>query len=184
MLIGHVPAGYLLTRAILSRRRSRDGDARRLMALGLIASVLPDLDLPYFHFVDHHRHVHHAYLTHTPLAVAIAAAIVALAMVMAGRWRAHRTAYVVVTANVLAHLVLDTLAGGIRWMWPWSDAEFAVATVPAVHRAWMLNFVLHWTFAVELALVIAALAVWMRSRSASAERAAARAHLPGMAGWR
>lgn len=161
MFIGHLPAGYLATMPLLGRSAGRE--RRGLLLLGLAASVLPDLDLFYFYFVDERRHVHHSYLPHLPLAWA--AALGAAALVL-GLLRTRRTAWLamaVIGVNVLLHLVLDSVAGGIRWFWPFSDVELALATVRPRYDPWVLNFVLHWTFALELALVAAAL--W-RCRSA------------------
>jgi inner membrane protein len=157
VFIAHLPAGYLATRLILHREPVPAPFRRRLLALGMAASVLPDLDLLWFYFVDHRRQVHHAYLPHLPLAWVAVFAAAALVLWMR---RASRTAWLamaVVGANILLHLVLDTTAGGIRWIWPFSDAEFAMSHVEARHRAWYLNFVLHWTFALEIALLAAAL---------------------------
>jgi inner membrane protein len=101
--------------------------------------------------------VHHTYLPHLPLAWIALFAVAALVLWM---MRATRTAWLgmlVFSANILLHLVLDTTAGGIRWLWSFLDAEFAMSHVEARYRPWYLNFVLHWTFALELALLAAAL---------------------------
>lgn len=164
MFVAHLPAGYLATRALLRRRTLADGVRRRLMALGLAASVLPDLDLLYFFLVDERRRVHHAYVTHKPFAWIGALAVAALALRMARAGRAAWLALAVFGANVMLHMVLDTTAGGVRWLWPASEAEFAMAHVAARHEPWWLNFVLHWTFALEAALVAAAVAWWLRGR--------------------
>lgn len=37
------------------------------MAAAMLGSVVPDLDMVYFHFVDGGRTHHHAYVTHWPL---------------------------------------------------------------------------------------------------------------------
>ena len=58
MLIGHIPAGYLATSAVLRRRQLGRDVRRRLMLLGLAASVAPDVDLLWFFLVDHRRHDH------------------------------------------------------------------------------------------------------------------------------
>ncbi|EFA5024753.1 TPA: metal-dependent hydrolase, partial [Escherichia coli] len=34
--------------------------------------------------------------------------------------------------------------------------------ITAVHHPWWLNFLLHWSFLLELALVVAAIAMWCR----------------------
>jgi inner membrane protein len=162
VFIAHLPAGYLATRMILHRRPVPLPLRRRLLALGMAASVLPDLDLLWFYFVDHRRQVHHAYLPHLPLAWIALFGATALVMWMS---RASRTAWLamlVLTANIMLHLVLDTIAGGIRWLWPLSNVEFAMSHVEARHQAWYLNFVLHWTFALELAILAAALWIMWR----------------------
>lgn len=157
MFIAHLPAGYLATRLILQREPAPEPLRRRLIALGMAASVLPDLDLLWFYFVDDRRQVHHAYLPHLPLAWT---AVFAVAALILWSGRASRTAWLamlVFAANIMLHQVLDTVAGGIRWLWPFSNAEFALSHVQARYEPWYLNFVLHWTFAVEIAIVAAAL---------------------------
>ncbi len=164
MFIAHLPAGYLATRYILDHQPVPEHVRRRLLVPGMIASVLPDLDLLWFFFVDHRRQVHHAYLPHLPLFWIPVFAIAALVLWMR---RASRTAWLgmlIVAANILLHLLLDTTAGGIRWLWPFSRAEFAMSHVEARHHPWILNFILHWTFALEVAIVAAA--VWYASRPA------------------
>lgn len=152
------------TSALLRGRVDDGRTRRRLMALGLAASVLPDADLLWFYTGGQQREVHHAYLTHKPGAWLIAFAVAALVMRM---MRARRSAWLalgVLAANVMLHLVLDTAAGGIRWMWPTSEAELVLSHVPARHEPWWLNFVLHWTFALEAAIAAAGLAWWWRDR--------------------
>jgi len=164
VFIAHLPAGWLATTALLRRRAGESLPRRPLLALGLAASVLPDLDLFWFHFVDGRRQVHHAYVTHKPFAWLAVFAAAALVMRMA---RAGRTAWLalgVFAANVMLHLVLDTTAGGIRWLWPATEAEFALSHPPALHDPWYLNFVLHWTFALELAIALAALVLFAAGR--------------------
>jgi inner membrane protein len=166
VFIAHLPAGYLATRLILDRQPAPESLRRRLLALGMAASVLPDLDLLWFYFVDHRRQVHHAYLPHLPLAWI---ALFAAAALVPWLRRADRTtwlAMLVLAVNILLHIVLDTTAGGIRWLWPFSDAEFAMSHVEARYQPWYLNFVFHWTFALEVAILVAAL-WWARRRYVS-----------------
>jgi len=169
MFIGHLPAGYLATTLLLDRAAVPAPARRRLLVVGLIASVLPDLDLLWFYTLGQRRQVHHAYLPHLPLACAVFFATAALLPWIA---RARREAWIpwtIAAVNVFLHLLLDTTAGGIRWLWPFSDAEFALGHVPARHDPWVLNFVLHWTFALEILLVAAVLALlWRRRRDSAA----------------
>lgn len=158
MFIGHLPAGYLATTALLRDEASR----RRILRIGLFASVAPDLDLLYFYLVDQQRHVHHSYLPHLPLAWAVTLGAVALGMRVRGAEWASWLTLAVVAVNVFLHLAMDTVAGGIRWLWPFSDVELVLATVQPRFDHWFLNFILHWTFALEVALVVAALWRWRR----------------------
>jgi membrane-bound metal-dependent hydrolase YbcI (DUF457 family) len=162
VFIAHLPAGYLATRLILDRQPAPQPLRRRLLVLGMAASVLPDLDLLWFYFVDHQRQVHHAYLPHLPLAWIALFAAAALVVCMRRVSRTTWLGMLVFAANILLHIVLDTTAGGIRWLWPFSHAEFAMSHVEARYEPWYLNFVLHWTFALEVAILAAAL--WWAGR--------------------
>jgi inner membrane protein len=165
VFLAHVPAGYLAATAILRGQPLAPRARRRLLAWGMFAAVMPDLDLLWFYLVDERRQVHHAYLPHLPLAWVPVLAVAAVALAAA---RARRPAWLALAlgaAGVASHLVLDTVAGGIRWRWPFSDAEFVLAHVPARFDPWVLNFVLHWTFALEIAIVAAAAWVAWRRRA-------------------
>ncbi|MEZ2131614.1 MULTISPECIES: metal-dependent hydrolase [unclassified Sinorhizobium] len=158
MFIAHLPAGYLLTSRLVRKHPTR-GSA--LLAVGLVCSVLPDIDLVHFYLIDHRRHVHHDYLTHTPFFWLAVAALLALGSVLAGK----RQWLVLVWAgllNVLLHLVLDTVAADIRWLFPFSDMRMNLVHVPALHQPWFLNFILHWTFLCELAIIIVAIVMFVR----------------------
>ncbi len=69
---------------------------------------------------------------------------------------------VVVCLNSIAHLLLDTLVGDIWWLMPFVNKPFAFFHITAVNHPWWLNFLLHWSFLLELALVVAAIAMWCR----------------------
>ena len=60
MFIAHLPAGYMLTTATQSRTGST---SRAILLTGLLASILPDFDLPY-HFLLDPQTQHHQYFTH------------------------------------------------------------------------------------------------------------------------
>lgn len=156
MFIAHLPAGYLLTTAIQSRTRDW---SRSITATGLVASVLPDVDLLWFYLVGNRQAVHHAYLTHLPL---FWIALGALAWMLARALCLPRAGLMigVALANLLLHMVLDSIAAGIWWLWPLSDVEVNLVNVPARHDWWVWSFVLHWTFALEVMIVAAAAVLW------------------------
>ena len=134
------------------------------MTAALVGSVLPDLDLLYFYGVDSSVH-HHAFPTHWPLLwlTGILASSLLIAITDKRRWGQIGLA---VSTAALLHCVLDSIAGSVRWLAPFSDHETTLVTVPATHDSWILSFVTHWTFGVELALVAAALLVWTIRRRA------------------
>lgn len=166
MFFAHLPAGYLLTRGLLTARGAADladVERRRLMAAGLVASVLPDFDLAYA-LLAHSNVSHRAFLTHAPLAwLALATGVAVLAWSW-GRpdWQRLNLA---VLANVWLHLALDTVAAPVRWLYPFSGQWFELVRVPYLAGLpWYLSFMAHWTLLIELAIVATALAVWRRDQ--------------------
>ncbi|WEJ09073.1 hypothetical protein [Sinorhizobium prairiense] len=82
MFIAHLPAGYILTHCIA---RKNETIRSRALAVGLIFSVLPDLDLLYFFLGDGRRTPHHDYWTHLPIFWLGVAALTAAALILAGK---------------------------------------------------------------------------------------------------
>ena len=155
MLTAHLPSSYVLAR-VWAR------PAPYLLPAALIGAMVPDLDMPWFHLVDHGAVHHHRYWPHIPL---IWAGIAVVCMV--GLWRSRlRAAGLMFFAAVLLHLVLDTIAGGILWLYPFDDTLFALTTVPAAYDHWVISFMLHWTFLLELA--VWATAIWLWTKKAIA----------------
>jgi inner membrane protein len=173
MFIAHAPAGYLLTTALRRCERYRDVP----LAVGLVASVFPDVDLLWFYLVDHSR-PHHVFWTHWPAAWlvlgAIACGITSLIASLSSDVRPEIVSWCeAFVINVLvAHLVPDTLCGGIHWFAPWSQHSYWLVTVPARHAFWIANFADHWTALVELAIVCAAIALYYREKTLTADRRA------------
>lgn len=163
MLIAHVPAGYLFTRYILSRSAVSLANRRALFLLGLSASVLPDIDMLYFYLIDMRQHHHHTYWTHLP--IFWIAVFVPLALIFK-RWPKIRLAVIVAGLNIALHLMLDSIVGDIWWLSPFVDRPYALFTVPAAHGHWVLNFVLHWSFVLELLIVGIAAIIWSRKCAA------------------
>jgi inner membrane protein len=152
MLIGHLPAGYLIGRALV-RAPSRTS-APPLAAI-MAGSVFPDIDLIYSYLFDHQRTHHHLYWTHIPAFWLAACAGVLLA------WAAKRelrppVALWFFLAGVLSHLLLDSIIGDIYWLIPFSYQPFSMFTVHPRYSPWYLNFVMHWVFGLELVLVVSA----------------------------
>ena len=160
MLIGHLPAGYLTLRLPL---RAFDGtERRRLTWIALGASVAPDLDLLYFYGVDSSVH-HHALFLHWPSFWLTVTVIVGGVGLVSNR-RLWTAAAGIGGSAALLHLVLDSIAGSVRWLAPFSDLETTLVVIPPGPQGWIWSFVTHWTFGVEIAICVAAGIVWLRAR--------------------
>lgn len=140
MLTAHLPSGYCLGKA-----KPLTGFPFLMMLLG---AVFPALDMLFFHFVDNGSIHHHRYWVHIPFFWIVAAAIV-LPVVWKTRFRSAALAFL---AGNFLHLVLDSIGGGVMWGAPFSDRLWEFVTVPATQSHWILSFILHWTFLLEIAI--------------------------------
>lgn len=160
MFIAHLPAGYLLTRFM-----QRKLGTTKYLWVGLVGSVLPDIDMLYFYLVDDRQTLHHHYWTHIPFLWFCFAILLAAAALMTRHRRTVAAAGLVFLANIFIHLVLDTIVGGIAWLYPFFplyDSDLTLVTVPATHDLWIWSFVFHWTFLLELLLLTLAIALFVR----------------------
>jgi len=159
MFIAHLPAGYLLTRGIQHRMHEV-----KYLWIGLAASVLPDVDLLYFYLIDHRQTMHHEYWTHLPIFWLVLWAVLAIGN-LSFKNHAVTTISLIFFSNIFLHLILDTFVGGIAWLYPLSSQSFSLVIVPATHMFWVLSFVTHWSFLVELAIVAAAIVMYAKNRN-------------------
>ena len=159
MLVAHLPAGYLITHAAIRLSGTKGNPATMLLCAGLCASVLPDFDLLYFYFIDNRQHTHHSYWSHIPF-YWMFLYFVSLPWFVVLDKQKLLLIVTVMFFNILGHLVLDTVVGHIRWWFPFSNQYFVLFHVPSRYPLWIWNFVLHWTFTIEIVLVSAAVAVW------------------------
>jgi hypothetical protein len=171
MIIGHLPAGYIVARLLAPRAASRGLPAAPFVRAGIAGAVAPDLDMIYFHLVDHRRHHHHAYPTHFPIVWATLL-LAALAWAYSGRRKNAAYGAVMFSLNGFIHLMLDTIVGDIWWLAPFVDRPFSLFAVAAWSSPWWLNFVCHWSFGFEVALAIWALALWRYGEPIAAMSAA------------
>ncbi|MFA5185006.1 MAG: metal-dependent hydrolase [Patescibacteria group bacterium] len=158
MFIAHLPAGYLLTRALQRRLKTT-----KYLWLGLLASILPDFDLLYFYLIDHRQTLHHEYWIHLPLfwLTIWVAVIIVNAVVKSRKFFLVSTIFL---ANIFLHLMLDTFAAGILWLYPFMDTDFVMVHVPDRYPCWIGNFFFHWSFLVEISIVLWAAIVLVRGQ--------------------
>ncbi len=158
MFLAHLPAGYLLTKGIQDRIRQT-----KYFWIGLVASVLPDIDLFYFYFIDHRQTPHHEYWTHLPIFWITLWVTVTIGNLYY-KSRIVSTIALIFFSNIFLHLILDTFAGGISWLYPWSSQSISLVTVPATHAFWVFSFITHWSFLAELAIIVWAIVVFCKSK--------------------
>lgn len=158
MITAHLPSGYVLGRTLAS--------GGPVLGAALIGAVLPDFDLIWFYLIDNRAVHHHAYWVHIPACWAVVAAgVLPLVWLFKRAWLPVAGAFF---AGLLLHLCLDTIAGDIKWLWPWRDQFYHLVTVPPGRAHWVLNFLLHPVMVLELAIWAAALWLWVGRKRAVA----------------
>jgi hypothetical protein len=137
----------------------------------MTGAIAPDLDMLYFHLVDRRQHHHHSDATHFPIVwLMLLLASFAWARVAARKDAGYFAGNV--SLNGFVHMLLDTTVGDICWFAPFLDRPFALFSVPAVHATWWLNFVGHWSFGLELAVILWAIYLWRADESIAETRTA------------
>jgi inner membrane protein len=141
---------------------------------GLLGSVFPDIDLIWFYTLGRRQHVHHTYWTHIPIFWGMISVGVIICSKIWPRVEIFRKIQKYFIPNVFLHLVLDSVCGGILWLYPLSSTFFHVFTVPSRYGHWLPNFLLDWTFGLELVIVLIGLVYFVyhfkRQKNTSAIR--------------
>jgi inner membrane protein len=159
MIIGHMPAGYIVSKLLFARFEPFGVRLKPFLWAGVLGAVAPDLDMLYFHLVDHRAHHHHTYITHFPLLWG-ALLIAGTTWLRLSSVKPRAASAVIFSLNGLFHVVLDSIVGDVWWLAPFLDKPFSFFTVPALYKPWWLNFIFHWSFALEIAVVVWALYLW------------------------
>lgn len=153
MIIGHLPSGYVLGRVLQVTTHA-------LMFACVLGAIFPDFDLLFFYLVDDRAIHHHRYWVHAPGFWLIVTCVVAPVL-----WFVSRKLLILFAAFVAGnflHVLLDSIAGGIMWAWPFFSDLMSMVTVQPTHNHFVLSFMAHWTFWLEIALWVIALALYLR----------------------
>ena len=161
MFIAHLPSGYILSTLLVERARQLSISTRTLILAGVLGAVAPDFDLLYFYLVDNRQTHHHRYFVHWPI-LWFGMAFICMLWRQLAPASGRTIAALVFSLGGILHLLLDTFVGDIWWLAPFHGQPFALFSVPAVFKPWWLNFILHWSFAVELAIWLWALLIYRR----------------------
>ena len=154
MLIGHLPAGYFITRYLIKKNKLPLN--KFWLGLGLLGSVLPDFDLIYTLFINTTISSHRNLPTYIPLFWLI---LFLLCLASYAIWHKKWIKYgaIVLFGNVLIHLILDTPFVGVKWLWPFYDKLVGIYNVGLTSGFLVENYFQHWYWYLEIALWIAAI---------------------------
>jgi len=158
MFIGHLPAGYILTKTL----QKKLGTTKYLF-FGLLGSMIADIDIFYFYLIDNRQNLHHGYWIHIPF-YWMMIAIVTILLFWILKKKDYIIASIIFFSNIFLHLFLDTIVGKIEWLYPITDKGYFLFDVPAVYDFWVWNFVFHWTFLFEIGIVVWAVVLFMKER--------------------
>lgn len=167
MLIAHLPAGYIGAKLLASRLGVSGRAFRSFLVAALLGAVAPDFDILYFYLADQRQHHHHTLWPHFPI-VWGSLLLAAMLWYYARRAGGFAPRAVIFSLSGLVHMALDTVAGNIWWLMPFVNKPFVLFTVPARYSPWWLNFIFHWTFMFELAIVAWAVYLWRQPAVAAA----------------
>jgi len=157
MLTAHLPSGYVLA-------QGARGTIPWLLPAALMGAVLPDLDMIWFYLVDDRAFHHHRYWVHIPFFWMLVAAVLLPGLMLVAR--RYLATGLVFFAAIFLHLLLDSIGGGIMWAAPFDDHLYTLVTVAPTQDHWVLSFVLHWTFLLEIAVWGIAVLLWRKGRAA------------------
>ncbi len=59
---------------------------------------------------------------------------------------------------------LDSVASGIKWLYPVDPSYFGIWRIPSIHDWWVTNYLFHWTFLIELMITATAAVVFFKDR--------------------
>jgi inner membrane protein len=166
MFIAHGPASYLFSQFLIKNylnERFTSKERAWLVVACIMAGVIPDIDLLYFYLIDNRQNTHHSYLTHIPFFWVV---LMSVCFFISTVYKQKKLQIILVllSANLLLHLILDIMCGSILWLYPFSGKTFTFVTVPAIHQWWVWNFILHWTFLIEIIITSFAAYVLFKSR--------------------
>jgi hypothetical protein len=169
VFIAHLPAGYISSKLLFSRFKAHGVTLKSFLFAGVLGAVAPDLDMLYFYFFDHRQYHHHTYVTHFPI-VWVSCLLAATTWLYLSKSKTMATLAVIFSLNGLIHMVLDTVVGDIWWLAPMVDKPLAFFTVHPIYKPWWLNFILHWSFALEVGILLWALYIWHKGPDITVKR--------------
>lgn len=159
MFIGHLPAGYVSVKLLYKQFANTGVAARYFVLAGMIGAVAPDLDMFYFYLIDNRQNHHHTYWPHFP-ALWLAFLVASSTWFICTTKKAGASLALIFSMSGIVHMLLDSIVGDVWWFAPLIDKSYAIFTVEAIYEPWWLNFILHWSFALEILAFVWAYCLW------------------------
>lgn len=104
MIIGHLPAGYIAAKLLFPRFEGEGITIIKFLWAGIFGAIAPDLDMVYFHLIDHRQHHHHTYFTHFPILWA-SLLLISVSWFYMAQSRANSTIALIFSLNGFIHNV-------------------------------------------------------------------------------
>jgi inner membrane protein len=165
MFFAHLPSGYILSKYISDKVGIISGSNRAVLFAGIVGAVSPDIDLAYFYLIDNCATHHHKYISHWPV-LWLSFTLVSFLWLCLSTNKKKAFLAVVFSLGGVLHMLLDSVVGDIWWFAPVIDKPYSLFTVKALYQPWWLNFILNWSFALELVISVWAV-VLLRSETES-----------------
>ena len=164
---GHLAGGWLITRSILKKKTFTKSERRRLLIIGSVAGVLPDLDyLLYAYnkkgFVYKNDFRHHTWITHTFPFYWVIASFIFLGGILFKRNELKDIARVF-AAGASIHLLQDAVGSGdgIMFLFPFSKRMSGLALIGLHGDEWEAKYVKSPIFLLELSIRILGLVTFL-----------------------
>lgn len=167
MFIAHLPSGYILAKLLDKKFKQKRLTQKVFFSIVMIGAVFPDIDLLYFYLIDHRSVHHHKYFLHW-FSVWIPIFLISYFCFKRSSYR-HQLALMATlfSGAALLHICLDTFVGDVWLFAPFIDQAYVFFEVTARYQPWWLNFILHWSFAVELLICLTAIWMYWKDRHSS-----------------
>ncbi|MBQ0712776.1 MAG: metal-dependent hydrolase [Porticoccus sp.] len=153
MIVAHLPAGYISAKLLFKHFIGAGVGAQVFIIFGILGAVFPDLDMFYFYLIDNRQHHHHTYWPHYPMLWLVLLAIASLWLKFS-KERSNASLLLVFSIGGFIHMLLDTIVGDVWWLSPFVDKSFVLFTVPATYEIWWFNFIFHWSFVLEICILV------------------------------
>ncbi|WP_332605099.1 metal-dependent hydrolase [Acinetobacter sp. ESBL14] len=165
MFIAHLPSGYLLAKFLRSKLKNIHISKKSFFSIVIAGAVFPDIDLFYFYLFDDRSVHHHKYFLHW-FSFWIPIFLISL---MYSKWSKYtsKKAYLLMlfSGGGLLHISLDTFVGDVWLFAPFIDKSYVFFEVTPRYQPWWLNFILHWSFIVEIMITALAVCIYQKSKN-------------------